>query len=51
MLNNEWQIAQFPLAPGHEAIGTAGVIDSCSKEQLAHAAGRARHRIVLPNDL
>jgi hypothetical protein len=48
MLNNEWQIAQYPLAPGHAAIGTAAKAD----QALEHLpASRARYRIVLPNDL
>jgi uncharacterized zinc-type alcohol dehydrogenase-like protein len=31
MLNNEWQIAQFPLVPGHEAIGKVCAVGRSAK--------------------
>jgi uncharacterized zinc-type alcohol dehydrogenase-like protein len=31
MLNNEWQIAQYPLVPGHEAIGTVAAVGPKAK--------------------
>jgi len=31
MLNNEWQNAQYPLVPGHEAIGTVAAMGRSAK--------------------
>ena len=31
MLNNEWQFTQYPLVPGHEAIGTVSAIGAHAK--------------------
>jgi uncharacterized zinc-type alcohol dehydrogenase-like protein len=31
MLNNEWGITQFPLVPGHEAIGTVSAVGRSAK--------------------
>jgi len=31
MLNNEWHITQFPLVPGHEAIGTVSAVGRSAK--------------------
>src|ERR1035441_10643852 len=31
MLNNEWQMTQFPFVPGHEAIGTVSALGRNAK--------------------
>jgi uncharacterized zinc-type alcohol dehydrogenase-like protein len=31
MLNNEWQMTQYPLVPGHEAIGTVAAVGRNAK--------------------
>ncbi len=36
MLNNDWQMTEYPLVPGHEIVGKIGAVG----ERVLHEAGQ-----------